>query len=119
MTTVNDEKPDMGNVSDGYHTFDELYEHRIALFLLVLTLLPENAFRAKLHSDGTCFEGWFVAGLLTDFGQITYHIPLSKWGLLDNSKIKTMDKAPEFDGHNSDDVVLRLKDLIMSLRSFK
>lgn len=25
--------PNAGEVSDGYHTFDELYEHRVALFI--------------------------------------------------------------------------------------
>jgi hypothetical protein len=114
---VSDEngKSDMSDVSDGFHTFGELYDHRIALFMVVLTLLPENAFRAKRHSDGTSFEGWFVAGLSTDFGQITYHLPISKWELLNKSDIKTMDKAPEFDGHSSDDVVVRLGKLVRSL----
>ena len=31
-----------GDISDGYHTFDELYEHRIALFITLARLLIDK-----------------------------------------------------------------------------
>ena len=41
--------------------------------------------------------------------QITYHIPLDRWDECEFAE--TLDKAPEFDGHTSQDVLERLKDL--------
>lgn len=101
---------DAGEVSDGYHTFNELYEHRIALFILVLKLLPKKAFKSRFHGDGSSFEGWFVAGLETEFGQITYHLPDDKWDLLDGICWRTF--SPEFDGHTSQDVLDRIYSIV-------
>lgn len=108
---------------DGYHTFDELYEHRIILFIAlcrllrrqehaVLSLPGEFAFvwRSKLHSDGSSFEGWFILGISQEKGeQITYHLPVSKWEA--TGFAETLAQAPEFDGHTSEDVLQRLKSL--------
>jgi hypothetical protein len=105
-----------GLISDGYHTFDELYEHRIALFIALCRIFidatenPALVWRSKLHADGTMFEGWFILGMDTIYsGQITYHLPLSKWE--ETSFAETRDKAPEWDGHTPDDVLERLKKL--------
>ena len=102
-----------GKISDGYHTFDELYEHRITLFIALCYQLKRGmvaryVWRSKLHSDGTKFDGWFILGLGKSIGgQITYHIPMSKWDETDFAK--TLEKAYEFDGHTSEDVLERLK----------
>lgn len=101
-------------VSDGYHTFDELYEHRITLYIKLCQVLKEhcdsNIWRSKFHSDGTDFNGWFILGVRQAKGeQITYHVPLSKWE--DTNFAETKEKAPEFDGHTSEDVLERLKNL--------
>lgn len=107
--------------SDGYHTFGELYEHRITLFIALAKLLrrQESAvflsppgmgfvWRSKLHSDGTSFDGWFVLGIDQAEGkQITYHLPMSKWE--ETNFADTLEKAPEFDGHTSANVLERLK----------
>lgn len=99
--------PDTGQISDGYHTFDELYEHRIALFLALCSCNHESAWKSRFHSDGSSYDGWFVLGLNHEPGhQITYHLPNDKW---DSAWFaKTMDHAPEFDGHSPSDVVARL-----------
>lgn len=96
-----------GEMSDGYHTFNELYDHRIALFIALCRQLGDEVWRSRLHSDGTGFEGWFVLGINSDPGsQITYHLPDNKW---DECKFAaTLDRAPQFDGHTSADVVSRL-----------
>lgn len=99
---------DKGKISDGYHTFDELYEHRHALFISLMLDNPEKSWRAKCNDDGSSYEGWFVAGMILPTGDISYHLPLSKWERLDNSKIKTTEKAPKFDGHTSADVIQRI-----------
>lgn len=92
-----------GRISDGQHTFDELYEHRIVLYITMLRCMSgarQLAWRSKLHSDGT----GYAAG-----EQITYHIPLEYWDETDFAE--TLDKAPEWDGHTSADVLERLKSL--------
>jgi hypothetical protein len=104
-------------VSDGYHTFDELYDHRVQLFItLCKKVANENGYgyvwRSKLHSDESSFDGWFVMGIDKDKGrQITYHLPMSKWDETSDLMIETLPVAPEFDGHSSDDVLKRLQAL--------
>lgn len=106
--------------SDGYHPFDEPYEHRVALFIALCREIRSNpayrqlkqTWRSKVHSDGTSYPSWFVLGIGMEVGeqQITYHIPLWQWGETDFVAY-TLDKAPECDGHTSKDVLERLKSL--------
>ena len=102
---------EMDSISDGYHTFGELYQHRNSLFIALCRAHPEiPRWRSKLHLDGTGFEGWFVLGLGKEKGkQISYHLPLSMWE--ETIFAETLDRASEFDGHKSEDVLKRLKDL--------
>jgi len=103
-----------GSTSDGYHTFDELYDHRITLWIALCRKMAEIhhrsddvVWRSKLHSDGSSFDGWFVLGLLYDKGeQMTYHLPLSRWEQTDFAK--ELERAPEYDGHSSADVLKRI-----------
>lgn len=102
---TNEERP---QITDGYHTFDELYDHRCVLFAALVTIHP-GGWKSKLHSDATSYAGWFIAGIGKKPGeQITYHLPMSLWM---NCRCFEFPKAPEFDGHKSDDVLLRLKNL--------
>ena len=105
---------------DGYHTFGELYEHRIVLWIALCKILyndPQyqtgqkaDVWRSELHSDGTSFDGWFIMGIGRNKGeQITYHLPISKWE--ETEFAETREKAPEFDEHTSDDVLERIKNL--------
>ena len=106
---------DLVEISDGYHTFTELYDHRIELWITVCRLnyndpqyQTTQVWRSKLHSDGTSFDGWFILGITQPSGkQLSYHLPLSKWE--ETEFANTLDKAPEFDGHTSADVLERLK----------
>ena len=108
---------DTGKISDGYHTFDELYEHRVTLWIALCrtkaAIIREAwnpVWRSKLHSDGTCFDGWFVLGMFTEPGhQITYHLPIRDWPRCDFAR--TVERAPEFDGHTASDVLNRLSGL--------
>lgn len=100
---------DKGKISDGYHTFDELYEHRHALFIALMRSHPKISWRANNNSDGTSYSGWFVAGMHLPSGDISYHLPSDMWTRLDNHGIATSNIAPEFDGHTPSDVVERLK----------
>ncbi len=104
-----------GEVSDGFHTFDELYEHRHALFIALCRELATSravnpVWRSRLHDDGTMFSGWFVMGINQDPSrQITYHLPMYLWA--QTGCAETLDRAPEFDGHASACVLRRLAEL--------
>lgn len=109
-----DDKFPIGRISDGYHTFNELYEHRIVNYIKLCEFVEncsrKTVWRSRCHSDGSIYEGWFLLGINTEQGkQITYHLPVSKWE--DTNFALTLDKAPEFDGHTSADVLERLKQL--------
>jgi len=95
-----------GNTSDGYHTFNELYEHRHTMFSIICR--EYGGWKSKLHSDSTMMEGWFIAGVETPQGQATYHLPLAWWGRF---TCREIEKAPEWDGHTPDDVLKRLASL--------
>lgn len=115
---------DTNKISDGFHTFGELYENRIELFIafckLYISHITDNGnignsrkvWRSKRHSDGELAfgGGWFVLGLFKEKGkQITYHLPEEYWERCDFAQ--ELEKAPEFDGHTSQDVIERLKTL--------
>ena len=100
-------KVDIGETSDGYHTFNELYDHRIALFL-ALCRTRSDAWKSRVHSDGSKFDGWFLVCIGRAPGtQISYHLPDSRW---DEATMPEMDPAP-FDGHTSAMVLKRLATL--------
>jgi hypothetical protein len=99
---------DVGEISDGYHTFNELYEHRHALFLAFCRSQVDIAWRAQQHHDGSSFEGWFILGIGDQPGQqITYHLPMRLWD--EAAFVKTLHRAPRWDGHTSLDVIERIK----------
>ena len=67
-------KPDqIEQISDGYHTFKELYEHRTALFMNLVNIV-DNSWKSKYHSDGErAYDGWFIlAGLILIPASTTY-----------------------------------------------
>lgn len=112
---IQDKDGSAGLISDGYHTFDELYEHRITLYIALCKMIAKeeilgDVFKTQIHSDGTSWNGWFVLGIIMrDERQITYHLPMSKWE--DCGFAPTLEKAPEFDGHTSADVLQRISEL--------
>lgn len=95
-----------GDTSDGYHTFDELYYHRTALFACLVSMQPRQmAFKAWKHADGTMYDGMFIAGIYTSRGWCTYHCESEWWPLFDCSE---REFAPEWDGHTPSDAIHRL-----------
>lgn len=115
---------DTNKISDGYHTFGELYDFRkiynAALFNEWAKMWNENkpaiipkydVHKSWKHSDGElCFGGgWFVVVAVLPGGQITNHYEAKEWDLF---KIPEVEKAKYvFDGHTSADVLERLKAL--------
>lgn len=105
-----------GETSDGYHTFNELYEHRHALFALLLSIAADNpksqrSWKTWRNQDGEVWEGWFIAGMNTEYGQISYHLPAQWWKLLD---IPEIERNADYDGHTSADVLQRLRRMLES-----
>jgi hypothetical protein len=105
---------DPGSVSDGYHTFDELYDHRTVLFIALCRSYPHIAWRSRKHNDGSAFPGWFIAGMTLHTGAITYHLPERVWAALEG--IVTYPIAPRWDGHTPAQVVDRLAHWALSIK---
>lgn len=94
-------KIDVGEISDGYHTFDELYMHRRVLFSIICHQYKHLAWKSWKHSDGTMFDGCFVVGINTPEGQYTYHYGEQYWNEFD---VKILENAPTYDGHQPSDI---------------
>lgn len=103
---------DIGEVSDGYHTFNALYEQRLILFATLVNTYVDKSWKSRLHSDGEIpFDGgWFIVGIDTPAGQYSYHYEDKDWDLF---RCKELERAPEFDGHTDKDV-----DRLLSLVNF-
>lgn len=115
----------MDEVSDGFHTFGELYAFRMlyhALWVNTLMAMQEGLgmissdgyvanYKSWNHSDGQpCFGGgWFIVVSETRAGQVSNHYEAENWDLF---KVPRVDVPPEFDGHTSGDVLDRLRALL-------
>jgi len=102
-------------ISDTYHTFGDLYNHRMA-FNVALTrainlLCREDlyAYKSLKHSDGTMFEGMFIVVIESPLGQISYHYNMDRWN---NFALPVYPNALEYDGHTPEDTVERLMHLL-------
>lgn len=92
----------IGLIKDGYHTFNELYDHRAKLFAVIVNNGNiKKSFKSKLHYDGTMYDGMFIVGINTPEGCFTYHCKLEYWDLF---RCAEVERAPEWDGHTSDDI---------------
>lgn len=96
----------IGNLSDGYHTFNELYHHRAILFSVICNSMPDKAWKSKLHDTGDMFDGMFIVGIETPEGQATYHYDIEPYW--DIFKVKELEKAPKWDGHTPQDAIDRI-----------
>ena len=105
-------------ISDGHHTFGELYRHRIALFCTICNLLPEISWKSKKHFDeenDPMFFDSFIAGINTPDGIATYHIKLQYWDLFDIPELK---RAPKYEFYSSDESLERVLSLSKKYRSY-
>lgn len=100
-----------GSTSDGYHTFDELYHHRMILFSIICNQNKENAWKSLKHHDGTMYDDYFIVGITTTEGDYTYHYHIDNWHYFD---VKELPLAPEWDGHKPDDIT-RLLSLVADI----
>lgn len=106
---IEDYKKETGNsaddISDGYHSFGDLYKHRTYLLALAMIHIP-YAWKSRVHEDGTMYDGMFVVGFPTPNGMVTYHCDNEFW---EDFKVPVIPHAPHFDGYTDKDVLYREK----------
>ena len=105
------------DISDVYHTFRQLYNHRTILFALVCNAYPELSWKSKKHFDeenDPMFDDSFIAGINTPEGIVTYHIKLKYWEMFN---VPELERAPRYDSYSNKDVIDRVLSLNKSLLS--
>lgn len=113
---THDNYVDTNKVTDGYHTFAELYDFRKVYNAVLFNEWARqdlyNVHKSKKHFDGEdCFGGgWFIVMAVLPTGQISNHYELKDWDLFDVPATETA--IVQFDGHTSKDVLERLQRLI-------
>lgn len=100
----------IGDLSDGYHTFNGLYEQRMILFAALVKAYKGKAWKSYRHEDGEyCFGGgWFIVGVDTPEGSYTYHYENKYWDMFD---CVDLPRGKHWDGHTEADAETRLMSL--------
>ena len=108
-----EERKDMGEISDGYHTFNELYEYRLLYNASMFNELAKQGLydvhKSKRHSNGEIPFGdsnWFIVMAELPTGQISNHYEMKDWDLF---QIPEKEKANVWDGHTPKDVAERIR----------
>lgn len=115
------------NITDKWHTFGDLYNHRMAFTIALCNainllnidkLLIEGredpkvyCYKSKRHYNNEkdpMFEGSFIVVIESPGGQISYHYDLEEW---DKFKVEERYEPNPYDGHTPDDTIVRLINL--------
>ena len=121
------------NISDKWHTFQDLYDHRMAFTIALcnamhtINILEDSAaydnavmeefipttycYKSKRHHDNDndpMFEGSFIVVIESPQGQISYHYKLAEW---DKFRIEERYEPNVYDGHTPADTIVRLTNL--------
>ena len=94
----------IGDLSDGYHTFNGLYYQRMILFAALVKVYKDKAWKSWRHEDGElCFgkDNYFIVGIDTPQGSYTYHYHGEYWELFDCEELPV---GKHWDGHTEEDV---------------
>lgn len=96
-------KTGIDDLSDGFHTFRQLYYQRMMLFATIVKQNKDKAWKSLRHEDGElCFGGgWFIVGIDTPEGTYTYHYEANYYSMFD---CKELERARHWDGHTEKDV---------------
>ena len=94
---------EIDELSDGFHTFRQLYYQRMMLFATIVKQNKDRAWKSLRHEDGElCFGGgWFIVGIDTPEGSYTYHYEDNYYSLFD---CKELERSKHWDGHTEKDV---------------
>lgn len=101
MPTYTFEVENKGQISDGSHSFNELYHHRMILFSIICNNNKQIAWKSWKHHDGTMYDDYFIVGVTTKEGDYTYHYHKDDW---ERFNVKEIPLAPEWDGHKPEDI---------------
>lgn len=95
-------------LTDGFHTMQELYDHRLALTAALATERADISWRSKAHhpDDDPIYDGYFIIGMNTPHGTITYHYQLDRWDVF--ADVPELEHAPKWDGAGPEATVTRL-----------
>ncbi|MBB3665956.1 hypothetical protein FB384_004915 [Prauserella sediminis] len=98
-------------ISDGFHTFGELYEYRMlyhAHAVRAWVQLGWPVSKSWRHHDGElCFGGgWFIVAAQLPAGQVSNHYPADDWELFDCPEVEV---SPLWDGHTPSEAAERLR----------
>lgn len=111
---------DVGELSDGYHTFNQLYHQRAVLFACIVKQNKNKAWKSFKHSDGKyCFDSngeWFIVGVDTPQGSYTYHYAKEYWDMFDCQELEC---GKEWDGHTEEDVTRLLSLPYIEMKGIK
>ena len=103
-----------GQISDGYHTFDELYRYRMIYHAWAVRAWQQAGYpvvKSRRHSDGEpCFGGgWFIVSAQLPTGQVSNHYEDKYWDLFDCPEV---GKAPDWDGHTPQQAADRIQNAL-------
>ena len=99
----------VGTITDGYHSFDDLYEHRNLLFLNLIVHMDYREEATAYYTEDPNMPGWILVVLETEkLGQISYHMQDGY-----DQFLKHIPKIPwnelNWDSRSSLEVSLRLR----------
>lgn len=105
-------------ISDGYHTFGELYHYRALYNAALANVLAAhsigNVYKSWKHSDGKpCFEKgeYFIVSITLPDGPITNHYQAEYWN---HFTCAEREMAEAWDGHTPADAAKRLERFVLS-----
>ncbi|MFA5602776.1 MAG: hypothetical protein WDA21_03475 [Bacilli bacterium] len=107
---------DVDLISDGWHTFGELYKHRQMLLIKLCQFISKSnrkdlvVWKTRKHNDNTVMEGYFLLGItINKNNYISYHMDNNVWDLC--AYAIELDKSPIVGNYNSKMALQNLTDL--------
>lgn len=96
---------DVNKISNGVHTYRELYDYCVGFFGIICNMNREVSWKSKVHSNGTIKDGYFIVGTETAEGQVTFECELCYW---DSFDVIELEMAPKCGSDNSKQAIKAL-----------
>ncbi len=97
------------DTSNGWHTLKELFHHRALLFSVIVHDHRDMCWKSKTHDNGIMYDGMFIVGIDTPWGQASFHYGMEYWDMFD---CKVLERAPKYDGYTPEESVSRIARLV-------
>lgn len=105
------ENDDFDHVSNGHHTFEDLYNQRLILTAVIVNTYPYISWKTKRDEYGepwfddtedmTNPDNHFLVSITTPKGEYGYHYHNRYWNMFN---CKELARSNHWDGYTSDDV---------------